>query len=246
MAAMLYVFVRGSRRITCETRLSADGTGYDLVIAEDGVERVDHYATMDRLLAREHDDLVAAMLPQRERVCMRVDLAAALSGRRKSETPQPSATIHASNGTNLCKVASTTLTVVQSGYSYSWSSSNGDYSGFSQSLTVYDPETYTAAVSNSCGTTYASINIVRSGSGCINFRVAFDGQNSTPPIEDADLPTVKEMTAYPNPATDTLDVFRFGGTLDQWYYVLSIPNSATPSFNDDLDDTYYEKRNQDA
>ena len=55
MAAMLYVFVRGSRRMTCETRLSADGAGYELVIAEDGVERVDHYTTMERLLAREHE-----------------------------------------------------------------------------------------------------------------------------------------------------------------------------------------------
>ena len=40
---MLYVFVRGSERKTCETRLSADGTGYELVVAEDGVERVDRY-----------------------------------------------------------------------------------------------------------------------------------------------------------------------------------------------------------
>ena len=41
--------------MTCETRLSADGAGYELVIAEDGVERVDHYTTMERLLAREHE-----------------------------------------------------------------------------------------------------------------------------------------------------------------------------------------------
>ena len=56
---MLYVFVRGSERKTCETRLSADGAGYELVIAEDGVERVDRYSTMDRLLAREHELLQA-------------------------------------------------------------------------------------------------------------------------------------------------------------------------------------------
>lgn len=59
MADMLYVFVRGSQRKTCETRLSADGTGYELVVAEDGVERVDRYASMDRLLAREHELLQA-------------------------------------------------------------------------------------------------------------------------------------------------------------------------------------------
>lgn len=57
---MLYVFVRGSERKTCETRLSSDGEGYELVvIAEDGVERVDRYSTMDRLLAREHELLQA-------------------------------------------------------------------------------------------------------------------------------------------------------------------------------------------
>src|SRR5689334_7736099 len=56
---MLYVFVRGAQRKTCETRLSADGAGYELVIAEDGVERIDRYATMDRLLAREHELLQA-------------------------------------------------------------------------------------------------------------------------------------------------------------------------------------------
>jgi hypothetical protein len=58
-APMLYVFVRGSDRKTCETRLSADGAGYELVIGEGGVERVDRYSTMDRLLAREHELLQA-------------------------------------------------------------------------------------------------------------------------------------------------------------------------------------------
>lgn len=57
--AMLYVFVRGSQRKTCETRLSADGAGYELVVTEDGVERIDRYATMERLLAREHELLQA-------------------------------------------------------------------------------------------------------------------------------------------------------------------------------------------
>jgi hypothetical protein len=56
---MLYVFVRGSERKTCETRLSADGSGYELVIVEGGIERVDRYSTMDRLLAREHELLQA-------------------------------------------------------------------------------------------------------------------------------------------------------------------------------------------
>lgn len=42
---------------------------------------------------------------------------------------------------------------------------------------------------------------------------------------------------HPNASVDTLDVYRFGGTLDQWTYVGSMPNSATPQFFDDFDDT---------
>jgi hypothetical protein len=56
---MLYVFTRGSHRKTCETRLSADGAGFELVVAEDGVEHVDRYMSMERLLAREHELLQA-------------------------------------------------------------------------------------------------------------------------------------------------------------------------------------------
>ena len=56
---MLYVFTRGSHRKTCETRLSADGSGFELVVGEDGVEHVDRYTSMERLLAREHELLQA-------------------------------------------------------------------------------------------------------------------------------------------------------------------------------------------
>jgi hypothetical protein len=56
---MLYVFLRGPHTKTCETRLSADGAGYELVVAEDGVERVDRYASIERMLAREHELLQA-------------------------------------------------------------------------------------------------------------------------------------------------------------------------------------------
>lgn len=55
MFSMLYVFVRGAHRKTCETRLSADGNGYELVVSEDGIEHVDRYTSMERLLAREHE-----------------------------------------------------------------------------------------------------------------------------------------------------------------------------------------------
>ena len=56
---MLYVFTRGSQRKTCETRLSPDGAGYELVVAENGIEHIDRYASMERLLAREHELLQA-------------------------------------------------------------------------------------------------------------------------------------------------------------------------------------------
>jgi hypothetical protein len=56
---MLYVFVRGSLRKTCETRLSADGEAFELVVAEEGVEHVDRFPTIERLLSREHELLQA-------------------------------------------------------------------------------------------------------------------------------------------------------------------------------------------
>jgi hypothetical protein len=42
---------------------------------------------------------------------------------------------------------------------------------------------------------------------------------------------------HPNTSVDTLDVFRFGGTLNAWTYVGSCPNVALPQFFDDYDDT---------
>lgn len=56
---MLYVFIRGPQRKTCETRLSADGEAFELVVAEEGVEHVDRFPTIERLLSREHELLQA-------------------------------------------------------------------------------------------------------------------------------------------------------------------------------------------
>jgi hypothetical protein len=56
---MLYVFIRGEQRKTCETRLSADGDGFELVVAEEGVEHIDRFSTIERLLSREHELLQA-------------------------------------------------------------------------------------------------------------------------------------------------------------------------------------------
>lgn len=56
---MLYVFTRGQQRKTCETRLSGDSDGFELVVVEEGVEHVDRFPTMERLLSREHELLQA-------------------------------------------------------------------------------------------------------------------------------------------------------------------------------------------
>lgn len=56
---MLYVFTRGQQRKTCETRLSGDSDGFELVVVEEGVEHVDRFPTIDRLLSREHELLQA-------------------------------------------------------------------------------------------------------------------------------------------------------------------------------------------
>jgi hypothetical protein len=56
---MLYVFIKGPQRKTCETRLSADGEAFELVVAEEGVEHVDRFPTIERLLSREHELLQA-------------------------------------------------------------------------------------------------------------------------------------------------------------------------------------------
>lgn len=58
-ARMLYVFTRGAHRKTCETRLSADGEAFELVVEEEGVEHIDRFATIERLLSREHELLRA-------------------------------------------------------------------------------------------------------------------------------------------------------------------------------------------
>ncbi len=56
---MLSVFTRGPERKTCETQLSADGEAFELVVAEAGVEHVDRFSSIERLLAREHELLQA-------------------------------------------------------------------------------------------------------------------------------------------------------------------------------------------
>jgi hypothetical protein len=50
-----YFFRRGDAALTCEARLNPDGTGYQLVIIENGVKRIETFAELRDLLAREHE-----------------------------------------------------------------------------------------------------------------------------------------------------------------------------------------------
>lgn len=56
---MLYFFRRGNATKSCETRLNPDGPGYQLVITENEAPRVESYDELAKLLAREHELLLA-------------------------------------------------------------------------------------------------------------------------------------------------------------------------------------------
>jgi hypothetical protein len=56
---VLYFFRRGDAALTCETRLNPEGPGYQLVITESAHERIENFAELRKLLAREHELLLA-------------------------------------------------------------------------------------------------------------------------------------------------------------------------------------------
>lgn len=56
---MLYFFHRGSDALSCETRLNPDGPGFQLVITENGRARIEQFDELAKLLAREHELLLA-------------------------------------------------------------------------------------------------------------------------------------------------------------------------------------------
>jgi len=56
---MLWSYWRGNERRTCEVRLAAAGPDYELVITENGRPRVESFADVASLLAREHELLAA-------------------------------------------------------------------------------------------------------------------------------------------------------------------------------------------
>lgn len=56
---MIWFYTRGDERRTCETRLSAEGAGYELVVADASGVHVEAFTEMASLLAREHEILSA-------------------------------------------------------------------------------------------------------------------------------------------------------------------------------------------
>lgn len=56
---MIYFFRRGADSLSCETRLSATGDGYELLVTEQGRQRIETFATVADMLAREHELLQA-------------------------------------------------------------------------------------------------------------------------------------------------------------------------------------------
>lgn len=56
---MIYFFRRGADALTCETRLSPDGPGYELVVTLMGEKHTESFETLPDMLAREHELLQA-------------------------------------------------------------------------------------------------------------------------------------------------------------------------------------------
>jgi hypothetical protein len=56
---VIFFFRKGDHRLACETRLNPLGAGYELIITEDGVSRVESFDELAGLLSREHELLQA-------------------------------------------------------------------------------------------------------------------------------------------------------------------------------------------
>jgi hypothetical protein len=56
---VIYFFRKSDHRLACETRLNALGPGYELIVTEDGVNRIEPFDELAGLLAREHELLQA-------------------------------------------------------------------------------------------------------------------------------------------------------------------------------------------
>ena len=56
---VIYFFRRGTQSKQCETRLDAIGEGFELVVTDEGQERIEKFNTIGDMLAREHELLQA-------------------------------------------------------------------------------------------------------------------------------------------------------------------------------------------
>ena len=56
---MIYFFRRGAESLSCETRLSPTGDGYELLVTEHGKEHSESFKMIADMLAREHELLQA-------------------------------------------------------------------------------------------------------------------------------------------------------------------------------------------
>jgi hypothetical protein len=56
---VLYFFRRGADALSCETRLNPDGPGFQLVVTQNNTPHVEDFAELSKLLAREHELLLA-------------------------------------------------------------------------------------------------------------------------------------------------------------------------------------------
>jgi hypothetical protein len=56
---LVYFFVLGEKRRRCETRLAAEGNGFELVITDGPAEHVEHFDDLANVLSREHELVTA-------------------------------------------------------------------------------------------------------------------------------------------------------------------------------------------
>jgi hypothetical protein len=56
---VVYFFRRGDASMSYETQLDPDGTGYQLVVTENHASRIENFDALPKLLAREHELLMA-------------------------------------------------------------------------------------------------------------------------------------------------------------------------------------------
>jgi len=56
---VVFFFQRGDAKLSSETRLNPDGPGFQLVITENAATRIEAFDSLPKLLAREHELLMA-------------------------------------------------------------------------------------------------------------------------------------------------------------------------------------------